>query len=372
MRTLKFLIQKEFIQIFRDRIMLRIIFVMPLMQLLILPNAANFEMRNISLSIVDHDHSAYSQKFIQKIVSSKYFILHDYSTTYEEGLRHIENDKADMIIEIPEGFERTIVRDNGAKVLVAANAINGQTSGLAVAYATNIIRDFNAEIAVKFGTISRVAGQPTIEITSSTWFNPLLNYKFYMVPGVLAILVTMVGFFLSSLNIVKEKENGTIEQLNVSPIKKYHFILAKIIPFWTLGLAVLSIGLIVSALFYGIVPAGNILLVYFFSAIYLFAILGFGLLASTFSETQQQSMFIAYFFMMLFVLLGGLFSPIENMPEWAQYLTYINPVSYYLEALRMIGLKGSGLWDLNKHIGVILLFATVFYSLAIFNYKKTT
>jgi len=214
--------------------------------------------------------------------------------------------------------------------------------------------------------------QPVIEITNSNWFNPRMNYKYFIVPGVLALLVTMVGFILTSLNIVKEKEDGTIEQLNVSPIKKYQFILGKLIPFWILGLFVLTVGLIVSLIVYGIVPAGGYLPIYLFAAVYLVALLGFGLLTSTFAETQQQAMFVAYFFMMTFILLGGLFAPIENMPDWARALTYINPVSYFIEAMRMIVLKGSGLFDLTKHFGIIILFAVIFNTLAIINYKKTT
>jgi ABC-2 type transport system permease protein len=214
--------------------------------------------------------------------------------------------------------------------------------------------------------------QPTIEVVSSNWFNPKMNYKFFIVPGILALLVTLVGFLLTSLNIVKEKETGTIEQLNVTPIKKYQFILGKLIPFWVIGLVILTLGLFVSYLFYGIIPLGGYLLIYLFAAVYLVALLGFGLFTSTFAETQQQAMFISYFFMMVFILLGGLFAPIENMPDWARVLTYLNPVSYFIEVMRMIVLKGSSFFDLMKHFGIIVLFAVIFNLLAIINYRKTT
>jgi ABC-2 type transport system permease protein len=192
-----------------------------------------------------------------------------------------------------------------------------------------------------------------------------------MVPGILVLLVTLVGFLLTSLNIVKEKEDGTIEQLNVSPIKKYQFILGKLVPFWILGNVVLSVGFIVAYLIYGIYPAGSFLLIYLFAAIYLIALLGFGLLTSTFADTQQQAMFIAYFFMTIFILLGGLFSPIDNMPTWARVLAYLNPVSYFIEVMRMIVLKGSGFTDIINYLGIIILFAIAFNVLAIWNYKKT-
>ena len=371
MRTLLFLLRKEFLQIFRDPLILRVIFVMPIIQLIILPNAANFEMKNISLSIVDHDHSEYSRKLTNKFTSSGYFRLTDVSSTYEKALESIEKDKADLIIEIPQGFERDLIRDNECKMMISANAINGQTSGLAVSYSNAIIRDFNNDIRIEWIQQPRLNPLPVIEITSSNWFNPKMNYKYFIVPGVLALLVTLVGFLLTSLNIVKEKELGTIEQLNVSPIKRYQFILGKLIPFWILGMVVLTIGSIVSLVFYGIYPSGSFMLIYLFAAIYLIALLGFGLLTSTFADTQQQAMFISYFFMMTFILLGGLFAPIENMPDWAKYLTYINPVSYFIEVLRMIILKGSGMSDLLKHFGIISLFAVVFNMMAILHYKKT-
>ncbi len=371
MRTLLFLLRKEFLQIFRNKLILRMIFVMPLFQLIILPFAANYEMKNISLSIVDHDHSEYSRKLINKFISSGYFRLTNYSSSYGEALKVIENDKADLIIDIPAGFERDIVRENKSKIMIAANAINGQTAGLAVSYSNAIIKDYNGEIRTQWIQSPRLGAQPVVEITSSNWFNPKMNYKYFIVPGVLALLVTLVGFILTSLNIVKEKEAGTIEQLNVSPIKKYQFILGKLIPFWILGMVVLSIGFLVSFVLYGIYPAGSFIIGYLFAGLYLIGILGFGLFASTLAETQQQAMIVAYFFMVIFVLLGGLFAPIENMPDWAKYLTYINPVSYLIEVMRMLVLKGSGFSDLAKHFGIIILFAIGFNLLAILNYKKT-
>jgi len=198
-----------------------------------------------------------------------------------------------------------------------------------------------------------------------------MNYKKFIVPGVLALLVTLVGFLISSLNIVKEKEIGTIEQLNVSPIKKYEFILSKLIPFWVLGLFVMTIGFLISFIVYGIYPAGSFWVGYLFAGIYLIALLGFGLLTSIYADTQQQARFISYFFMLIFILLGGLFAPIENMPYWAQYLTYINPVRYFIEAMRMLVLKGSSFWDLRFHFLIVIGFAIVFNGLAIFKYKKT-
>jgi len=371
MRTLKFLLRKEFLQIFRDKLILRMIFALPVIQLIILPYAATYEIKNITLSVVDHDHSEYSRKLINNLTASGYFQLVDYSKIYTDALDQVEKDKADLIVEIPEGFERDLIRESDTKVLFAANAISGQTAGLAVAYANSIVKDFNNDVRTQWIQQPRLNAIPVIDITSSNWFNPQMNYKYFIVPGILALLVTLVGFLMSSLNIVKEKEVGTIEQLNVSPIKKYQFILSKLIPFWVLGLFVLTIGFLISFIVYGIYPAGSFWVGYLFAGIYLIALLGFGLLTSIYADTQQQAMFISYFFMLIFILLGGLFAPIENMPDWAQYLTYINPVRYFIEAMRMLVLKGSSFWDLRYHFLIVTGFAIVFNWLAILKYKKT-
>lgn len=372
MRILLFLLRKEFLQIFRDKLIPRVIFVMPVIQLILLPFAANFEMKNIKLSVIDHDHSEYSRKLINRFTSSGYFQLTNLSESYDKALKVVEDEKADLIVEIPGGFEKDLFRDNRSKLMLAANAINGQTAGLAVSYSNSIIRDFNNEIISERTLLPRMNSLPLIEITYSNWFNQQMNYKYFIVPGVLALLVTMVGFILTSLNIVKEKEAGTIEQLNVTPIKKYQFILGKLIPFWIIGLVVLTIGFFISFIVYGIYPEGSFFVGYLFAAVYLIALLGFGLFTSTFAQTQQQAMFISYFFMMIFILLGGLFAPIENMPDWAQFLTRINPVSYLIDTMRMLVLKGSSFWDLRYHFLIIILFAIGFNLLAILNYKKRT
>lgn len=372
MRTIKFLLQKEFRQIFRNKAIVAIILVVPIVQLLILPLAANYEVKNINLSVVDNDHSDYSQKLVSQITASGYYRLTGFNTSFKDAYKLIESDKADLILEIPHGFEQNLIREHEQKLFVAVNAINGTKANLGGAYLNTIIRNFNNDIRMRLMEPGKFNIIPTIEITSSNWFNPLMNYRIFMVPGILAILVTMIGGYLSALNIVKEKEIGTIEQINVTPIKKYHFILGKLIPFWILGLIVFSLGLLVSWLVYGIIPLGSIILLYGFVAIYLLAVLGLGLLISTFCETQQQAMFIAFFFLMIFILMGGLFTPIDSMPDWAKVITKFNPVSYLIEVMRMIILKGSGIKDVQNHLYIILLFAITLNSWAVWNYKKTS
>ena len=371
MRTLGFLLQKEFIQIFRDPSILRIIFFMPIMQLMVLPFAADYEVKNINLSVVDNDHSTFSRRLIDKMSASGYFKLTDYSTSYKSALKVIEHDEADLILEIPLNFEKTLVREDAASVLLSVNAVNGVKGGLAGAYAAGIIREVNADIRLDWFTPARITPSvSSIEITSSYWYNPHMNYRLFMVPGILVILVTMVGAFLSALNIVREKEIGTIEQLNVTPIAKWQFLLGKLIPFWILGMLVLMIGLTLARLIFGIVPMGSLLLIFAYAAVYLLAFLGWGLLISTFVDTQQQAMFISFFFMMIFIMLGGLYTNIDSMPDWAKVVSKFNPASYFIEVIRMIILKGSGFDDIKDHFIKMAGFAVFFNAYAVWNYRK--
>jgi ABC-2 type transport system permease protein len=372
MRTIRFLLRKEFSQIFRNRTILAMIVMMPVIQLIVLPLAADYEVKNINLAVIDHDHSSYSSKLISKITASGYFKLTGYTASFKESLKLIESDKADLILEIPYGFERNLVRESHQKLFIAVNAINGTKANLGGAYLGSIIRNYNADIRLQLLAPSKYNASPGIEVVSSNWFNSMLNYKVFMVPGILAILVTMIGGFLSALNIVKEKEAGTIEQINVTPIKKHHFILGKLIPFWVLGNVVFTIGLFISWLFYGITPLGNLFVLYGFIAVFLLAVLGFGLLISTFCDTQQQAMFIMFFFMMIFILMGGLFTSVDSMPGWAKLISRLTPVSYLIDVMRMIILKGSGLKDVLPHLGIVAIFALVLNSWAVINYKKTT
>lgn len=367
---LKVLLRKEFRQIFRNKEILRMSFAMPIIQFLILPLAANYEIKNINLVLVDNDHSTYSQKMISQITGSGYFHLVDNSRSYKVAYKFIENDKADLILEIPQGFERNLVRENSQKVYIATNAINGVKAIIGGGYLTGIIGTFNKGIVAQLMPGTDV--NQGIEITTTNWFNPKLNYKIALIPGILAMLVTMIGGFLSALNIVKEKEAGTIEQINVTPIRKRDFILAKLIPFWIIANIVFGFGLILSYLIYGIVPQGNVLLLFGFVGVYLLAVLGFGLLVSTYASTQQQAMFIMFFFIMIFILMGGLYTSIDSMPDWAKTLTKFNPVGYMIDVMRLVMLKGSVLKDILPQLAAVATMAVVLNLWALFNYKKTS
>ncbi len=370
MTTFIFILKKEFRQIFRDPAILRLIFIMPMLQLIVLPFAADYEIKNIKIGITDHDHSDYSRSLVSKIENSKYFKLAGYTSTFKEGLSWIEDEKADLIIEIPAEFEASLIRENKADLLLAVNAVNGTKGNLGAAYTMGIIQQFNQEIRLEWFQMPEFNPDPIIEVTMTSLYNPHNNYQFFMVPGILAVLLTMVGGFLSALNIVKEKEIGTIEQLNVSPIKKYQFISGKIVPFWLLGFVILTVGLIISFVVHGITPGWNIFILYVFSGVYLLAILGFGLLLSIFTNTQQQAMMVAFFFMLIFILLSGLYTPIESMPNWAQIIASFNPVTYMVDVMRLILLKKATFSDILPQLKVIAIFGLGLNILAVYSYNK--
>lgn len=372
MRTIVFLLEKEFRQIFRNKTLLPLIFAVPVVQLLILPLAADYQVKNINLAIVNHDNSVFARDLINKVTASGYFQMAAFEHTYNDALEYVESDRADLVLEIPRDFEKDLIAQNHATVFMAVNAINGVKAGLGASYLGTIIQDFNQQVRVSSFDANAPGPIYAIDIVPVNWYNPFMRYDLFMVPGILAILVTMIGGYLSSLNIVKEKETGTIEQINVTPIRKHHFIIGKLIPFWVLGLVVFTLGLLVEWIVYGIVPEGSVALLYGFFALYLLPVLGLGLLISTYTETQQQAMFISFFFVMIFILMSGLFTPVQSMPPWAQLISKLNPVTYFIDVMRMVVLKGSSARHILPHAAAIIVFAIVLNTWAVLNYRKTS
>ena len=301
---------------------------MPTIQLLILPLAADYQIKNINLGVVDHDHSTYSTKLVNKIVASGYFRLKDYSNTFQQGLHAIEQDKMDLILEIPNHFEKDLVKENESTLFIAINAINGVKAGLGGAYIQSIIQNYNQDVRMQWIQFPRFDPQPTIDVTYSNWYNPNMNYQVFMVPGILVMLVTMIGSTFAALNIVREKELGTIEQINVSPIKKTYFILGKLIPFWVLAVTVSAIGFIIARLVYGIIPLG-IFLQFMFFCVHLSAgnsrPLGFIIIHLCSNTTNNHFVYHFPLLTMIFNLISGLCTSIESMPAWAQMITRFKP-----------------------------------------------
>lgn len=372
MKTIGYIIQKEFRQIFRNKAMLPIIFVLPFVQLLILSNAATFEIKNIKFSYIDQDRTSTSRSLIEKFNASNYFNIVTEFTSEKQASSAMLDGKVDVILQIPRFFERDLIKDKKAALAVTINAIDGAAAGVENVYISQIIQSFNQHIRVNLMQPSDSKFVPkNIQTIPSFWYNKTLNYKTFMVPGILVLLVTMITLFLSGMNIVREKEIGTLEQINVTPIKKHQFIIGKLFPFWIIGIAILTVGLIISKVVFHVPMVGSIGLMYFYTSIYILVVLGIGLFISNFNDTQQQAMFLSWFFMVIFILMSGLFTPIESMPMWAQYITEFNPIKYFVEVMRMVMLKGANLSDISSQVIKTSVYAIVMNGLAVWSYKKT-
>mgnify|MGYP000805704497 CR=1 FL=1 len=354
---IKFLIEKEFKQLFRNSFLPKLIFIFPCMIMILMPWAANLEIKNINLNIVDNDHSVLSRRLVDKIGASTYFCLTALPDTYDEALLAIEAGSADVVLEIPRDFEKDWVKGEAPRLLVAANAVNGTKGSLGGSYLSSII-----------------SGKPLprVDITTQNLYNPTLNYKLFMIPALMVMLLTLICGFLPALNVVGEKEAGTIEQINVTPVGKFTFIAAKLIPYWLIGFVVLTICFVLAWVLYGILPAGHFLTIYGMALFFLPVVSGFGLVISNHSTTLQQAMFVMWFFMLILILMSGLFTPIHSMPEWAQWITCINPLRYFVEVMRTIYLRGGGFAELLPQLGAVLVFALVFNLWAVKSYKKSS
>jgi ABC-2 type transport system permease protein len=360
-------VQKEFLQIFRNRMMLPIIFVIPIVQLLVLSYTVTFEIKVIKLSITDNDHTVMSRALMRHFKASSIYQIVDENFDQKSGMERMKEGNVHQVIVVQRGFEKSLTLGQIAEVQVVTDAINGSAAALMNAYTLSIINDYNKEMLRE---INSSAASP-VNLTWSYWYNPQLDYKTYMVPGILVLLVTIIGMFLSGMNVVREKELGTIEQINVTPIRKYQFIAGKLIPFWIIALFELAFGLLVARLFFHIPMLGNIFLIFLVASVYLVVVMGIGLFVSTITNTQQQSMFISWFILVIFILMSGLFTPIESMPLWARNLNLINPIAYFISIIRMVMLKGSEFKDIMIPLFILALYGLFMAGLSVWRYRKT-
>ena len=367
MYKILYIIEKEFKQIFRNKTMAGMIIGMPILQLLVLSYAVDFEVKSIDVFIEDKDNSHVSKELINKIDASEYFNVFD-NGIYKEGLNLIEHNTVDAILTIPQEFGENLTSGKIVKTAIIIDAIDGSKAGIINNYLQQSLVNFTLENAALKIPIKNISG---IEIKNRNWYNPTLDYKIFMVPGILVLLVTMISLFLSSMNIVREKEIGTIEQLNVTPITKIEFIIGKQIPFIILGIVEFTIGLLIALFWFKIPVEGSYLTLYVFTAAYLTLILGMGMFISTFTDTQQQAMFLAWFFSVIFILMSGLFTPIESMPIWAQKIADLNPIKYYVEVIRLTMLKGSTFANVASQFLSIIIYSIILNTFAVLNYKKT-
>ncbi len=366
---LKYLVEKEFKQFLRNPLLPKFIFIFPFVMLGLLPLAANFEVKDVDVSIVDNSRSPLSNRLIHKLESSGYFRISDWSPNYRHSLTQLEQNHSDVVVEIPASFETDLYREQVSNVMITANTVDAMKGALSSAYLMGMLADFNAEIRSEQLPVATASIQP-LSVSKLFWYNPRLKYAFAMVPAIMVMLISIICGFLPAFNIVLEKEQGTIEQMNVTPVGKFSLILSKLIPYWVTGFIVLNICFLVAWLFYGMLPLGSILTIYLFETVYVLAMSGLGLVISNYSKTLQQSMFLVFFIIITFIFLGGLYTPVDNMPLWAQWISDVDPIKYFVRVMRLIYLKGSSAGDMLPLLLHICLFAVVFNTWAILSYKK--
>lgn len=365
MRNIFIIIRKEFKQIFRNKAMLAIIFVMPIIQQLILSNAADLEIKHVSISWEDRDHSPLSAKLLQSFTGSGFFVVQSAGLNSEANDTSLRDNLADVVISIPQGFERNLMNQRISTIQLRVNAIDGMAAGLISSYVAKIVGSFYQSEFIQIAKRVNIA-------ESRYLYNPALNYKTFMVPGIIVVLVSVVGLLLTALNIVREKEIGTIEQINVTPIKKHQFILGKLIPMLIIGVVEFLVCILIALFVFKIPFIGSYWLELLFLVVYLVLMSGLGLLVSTVSQTQQQAMFIGFFIMMVFIFLSGLFTAVENMPGWGQLISAFVPVSYFVKATRAIMLKGAGFANLMPDLLILTGYAIIVNIAAILAYRKTS
>ena len=344
--TLKYLLQKEFLQIRRNAFLPKLIIMFPVVIMCVMPWVMQMEVKNIVVDVVDIDHTVESQRLVQQIAASSYFIFGGQKNTYVEAMKDIEMGRADVILEIRDG-----------KYLIAANAVNGTKGSMGSAYLSQII---SAPVST-FSAVSVL-----------TLYNKQQNYKLFMIPALFAIVMMLMTGFLPTLNIVGEKEAGTIEQINVTPVSKWSFILAKLIPYWLIALFVITVCLLLAWLVYDISPAGPVWLIYVLAMLLALFFSSFGLIVSNYSDTMQQAIFVMWFFVVSIMLLSGLFTPTRSMPQWAYLTTYINPMHYFIDAIRTVFIRGGGLHETAHQVIALAGIGTLMGCWAVQSYKKNS
>ncbi len=364
--TLKYLIQKEFTQIRRNAFLPRLIVVFPIMIMCVMPWVMNMEVRNVVVDVVDNDRSTQSQQLVHDIEANDYFIFHGQKATYAEALEEIERTEADVVVVIPKDYSKDLTQARLDKsmrypsVLIAANAVNGTKGAMGSAYLSQM---------VTANALPQAAAIQT-EISTLFLYNKHMDFKLFMIPALFAIVMMLMTGFLPALNIVGEKEAGTIEQINVTPVSKTTFILSKLIPYWLIALFVITVCLLLAWLIYGISPAGPLWLIYLLAMLLALFFSSFGLIISNYSDTMQQAIFVMWFFVVIMLLLSGLFTPTRSMPAWSYTTTYINPVCYFVEAVRTVFIRGGDFANIAHQVGALALIGLFMSSWAVLSYKK--
>ena len=380
MRRILYLAQAEVLHIVRDHILLAQVLVVPVVQLLVLSNAATFEIRNTPIHVVDLDRSTASRGVVNRLAANGHFEIVDDTPSVDRGDEGLLRGTATMVVVIPHGFESSLVRTGVGQVQLSVNAEKGSAAGIVQTYASRVLAGYASELSSRRAgrvfsdpaTAGRVRSDPgpRIDVRVRPLYNVTQNYKHYMVPGILVALMTIIGTLLSAQNIAREKELGTLEQLNVTPITRGQFIIAKLLPFWVLGLVELSLGLLVGKLVFGIPMRGSIPLLYGVAGVYLAVALGIGLWISTLVDTQQQAMFVTFFIVNIYLLMSGLFTPVDSMAPWVRNVSMVNPVRHFVTISRAILMKGAGPAEIAQPFLILLGTAVLVLVFAVGQYRK--
>ncbi|MBZ0180066.1 MAG: ABC transporter permease [Melioribacteraceae bacterium] len=373
MKTIIYFIQKEFLQFKRDPKMFAMILVAPIIQLIFLGYAANFDVNVIHTAVYDMDKTEASRKYIESFESTGYYSFDYYVDSYDQLTEHIDNAEVIMGLVIPHGFEEKINRREVVQVQAIFDGSDGNTASIAAGYLQGITQKYSKEIVTdirnKLGMQEIPVG--SVQPETRVWYNPELKTRNFMVPGIVALLLMIITLILTSLAIVKEKEIGTLEQLIVTPIKPIQMIIGKLIPFTLLGFGAVILVITAMYIIFGIAVKGSVTFLLVSSFVFILSTLGLGLFVSTISKTQQQAMMLAIFLVMMpMVFLSGFAFPIENMPEIIQAITYIIPLRYFMTIIRGIILKGIGFADLWIQLLAMLALGVLILSLSVMRFQK--
>ena len=357
--SLKHLLRKEFLQIRRNAFIPRLIVMFPVMIMCVMPWVMNMEVKNIVVDVVDNDRSTLSTQLVHRIEASGYFVFGGQKASYAEALEDVERGRADVIVEIPQHFERETTRGRQPQILVATNAVNGTKGTMGNVYLGSIVAGHLQTAVPSFVSVLYL-------------YNKHLSYKVFVIPSLMAILILLTCGFLPALNIVGEKESGTIEAINVTPVRKWEFILAKLIPYWAIAMVVMTVCFVLAWAVYGITPAGNIGLIYLLAMLLAFIVSGMGLVISNYNDTMQQAVFVMWFIVMCLLLLSGLFTPVRSMPHWAYLTTYANPMHYFIDAIRTVFVRGGDFGSIAHQVLALALIALIMNVWAVASYRKNS
>lgn len=372
MNAIRHMLIKEFKQIFRTREMIAIIFGIPIIQLVVLGFTITNEVKNVSLIISDRDNSKTSREIVRALENTDRFIISDYITEQKKIEESIQNWDAQIAVIIPLGFEKDYLRGQLTEIQVLADGLDGNTAGISIGYIQGILADFQIPSNLRFRPNEPLAAGTNHLVTMQErmWFNEDLDNAQYMIPGIIAVLITVISMMLSSINLVREKEIGTLEQLMVTPLKRYELLLGKILPFLFLTFIELGIVLILGKIIFSIEIHGSILLLAGLAFLFLFTTLGLGIFISTITSTQLQAMFVSWFIMVFMIMMSGFFIPIENMPIFMQKLTYLSPMRYFLYIVRDIIQKDASMINLLRDIIPMTIYGLLIFAASTVKFQK--